>query len=139
MQPLVPEYIHGASLQMWAEYFPEAQIYGCDIRPDLLVNTDRIFTVACDQYDAAQLTQMAETFEGDSGGFEIIIDDGCHHPLAQTITFHTLWKYLEPGGVYVIEDVGYPEIIQKATGGTVHTFRKGGRWDDVVVVKKKVF
>ena len=136
MSPLVPKYVHGASLRMWADYLPDADIFACDIRPDTLINEGRIHSVVCDQYDTVALEGMAEQFTA-GGLFDVIIDDGCHHTLAQVISFFTLWKYLAPGGVYVVEDVGYPDVLSKATGGEVHIFRKDGRWDDVLVTKEK--
>lgn len=142
MAPLVPKYIHGASLRMWEEYFPHADIFSCDIRSDTLVNEGRIRSVCCDQYDASSLQKMITAFWSwrrvfDDRGFDVIIDDGCHHTLAQVISFYTLWPYLNHGGVYVVEDVGYPEILAKAIGGEIHVFRKNGRWDDVLVTKEK--
>lgn len=134
MAPLVPKYIHGASLRMWATYFPNSDIFACDIRPDTLINESNIRSVVADQYDAGSLKRMAEGF---GGYFDVIIDDGCHHPLAQVISFSALWPYLSVGGIYVVEDVGYPDILSKAIDGKAHIFRKDGRWDDVIVVKRK--
>lgn len=37
--------------------------------------------------------------------FDYIIDDGCHLPEAQLKTFLNLFKYLNEGGVYFIEDI----------------------------------
>ncbi len=133
MRPLVPRYIHGASLRMWEEYFPQAEIFSCDIRPETLINEGRIHSLVCDQYDHAALSALAGQF----GCFDIIIDDGCHHPMAQIITFGALWPYLNDGGIYIIEDVGYPELISKAINGEAHIFRKNRRWDDVLVTKEK--
>lgn len=132
MRPLVPKYIHGASLKMWEEYFPSAQIYSCDIKPELLVNEGRIHSVQCDQYDFTALQDLGVRF----GRFNAIIDDGCHHPMAQIISFAALYPYLRYGGVYIIEDVGYPELVAKAIGGQIAIFRKNGRWDDVIVYKE---
>jgi|SRR3990167_8510638 len=134
MSPLVPNYVHGASLKMWADYFPQAQIFACDIRQDTLINTERIHSKVCDQYDYSALTRMTVEF---GGNFDVIIDDGCHHTLAQVISFMVLWPHLSNGGVYIIEDVGYADVLAKAVDGTAHIFRKNGRWDDVVVIKQK--
>ena|SRR3990167_593412 len=134
MAPLVPKYIHGASLRMWEEYLPDAEIFACDIRTDVLINEGNIRSVVCDQYDARQLQWMAEYF---GGNFDVIIDDGCHHTLAQVISFFALRPYLAADGIYVIEDVGYPDVLSKAIDGDVRIFRKDCRWDDVLVTKRK--
>lgn len=132
MRPLVPKYVHGASLKMWADYFPDADIYACDIRDDVLVNEGRIHSTVCDQYDYLRLQVAFGTYT-----YDVIIDDGCHHPMAQVISFAALWPLLNKGGIYIIEDVGYPELISKAIDGDAHIFRKDGRWDDVLVTKHK--
>ncbi len=134
MRPLVPHYVHGGSLLMWADFFPAAQIYACDIRPETLINNGRIQSLQCDQYDAAALRAVAQSF---GGHFDVVIDDGCHHTMAQIISFMVLWPHIVPGGLYVIEDVGYPEVLAKAIEGEMHIFRKDGRWDDVLVTKRK--
>lgn len=134
MQPLVPRYVHGASLKMWRDYFPDAEIFSCDILPETIFNEDRIHSVVCNQYDARALHNMACGF---GGNFDVIIDDGCHHTLAQVISFMALFPYLNNGGVYIIEDVGYPDVLSMAIDGNVHIFRKNGRWDDVLVTKVK--
>jgi SAM-dependent methyltransferase len=137
MTPLVPKYIHGASLRMWEEYFPGADIFACDIRPDTLINEGRIHSTVCDQYDSRALRSMASEFS--LYGFDVVLDDGCHHVLGQVISFMALWPIVRPGGIYIIEDVGYPEQLSKAIEGDVHIFRKNGRWDDVLVTKRKDF
>lgn len=137
MQPLVPNFINGSSLKMWEEYLPDAQIFACDIRPETLVNEGRIHSYVCDQYDARALNEMLGKIfdEFDIEGFDVIIDDGCHTTLAQVISFSVLWPHLNLGGIYIIEDVGYPDVLAKAVDGEVHIFRKNGRWDDVLVTK----
>lgn len=139
MQPLVPEYIHGASLKMWEEYFPTAQIFSCDIRPETLINEGRIHSYLCDQYDAKALGEMLEQIFTQFGGkeFDVIIDDGCHTTLAQVVSFMVLWRWVAPNGIYIIEDVGYPDVLSKAINGDVHIFRKNNRWDDVLVTRRK--
>mmetsp|Transcript_26068 Transcript_26068/g.69536 ORF Transcript_26068/g.69536 Transcript_26068/m.69536 type:complete len:172 (-) Transcript_26068:197-712(-) len=40
-------------------------------------------------------------------GYGVVIDDGSHVPRHMLLTFQTLWPYVRPGGVYVLEDIGY--------------------------------
>jgi hypothetical protein len=92
----------GASLEMWRDYFPRATVYGIDIVPKSELDSDRIKTFVADQADRRGL----EAVIGASGGyFDIIIDDGGHTMDQQQISFGFLFKYLKPGGYYVIEDV----------------------------------
>lgn len=133
MTPFVPKYIHGASLKMWRDYFPEAAIYGCDIRPDTLFHLeDRIYTFECDQSSPTSLLDLVGFTGGD---WDVVIDDGSHQTEHQILTAKTLLPYVAAGGVYVVEDVREPEHVAKAIGGTVCRFNK--RDDDVLVVIRK--
>ena len=92
----------GDSLKMWRDYFPKATIYGIDIVPKTELDSDRIKTFVADQANRSQL----ESFVGKFGGnFDIIIDDGGHHMNHQQISLGFLFKYLKPGGYYIIEDL----------------------------------
>jgi SAM-dependent methyltransferase len=92
----------GDSLKIWRDYFSQATIYGIDIVPKTELDSDRIKTFVGDQANRSQL--MA--FVGQAGGgFDIILDDGGHHMNHQQVSLGFLFKYLKPGGYYVIEDV----------------------------------
>ena len=91
-----------ASLRMWADYFPNAEIHGIDIS-DLRHNqSDRIKIYVCDQGDNEKLINI---FESNNLRPNIIIDDGSHKINHQQSTLATIFKYLAPGGIYVIEDI----------------------------------
>jgi hypothetical protein len=94
---------------MWQEYFPDAEIYGLDIRPDILVNEERIRSFQCDQGDEGSLRRAAEWA---GSGFDLVIDDGSHMAEHQVLTASVLIPLLlEPDGIYVIEDVLEPEKV----------------------------
>lgn len=99
---LAETYENGASLRMWAEYFPDAEIYGLDIRPDALVNEGRIHSVQCDQEKIASLLAARDAI---GTGFDLIVDDGSHQPEHQILSACVLWPCVAPRGRYVIEDV----------------------------------
>ena len=91
-----------ASLRMWADYFPNAEIHGIDIA-DLRHNqSDRIKIHVCDQSDSEKLINI---FESNNLRPNIIIDDGSHKIHHQQSTLAALFKFLAPGGIYVIEDI----------------------------------
>src|SRR5512138_2368078 len=46
----------GASLFMWEEFFPNANIFGIDIDPASMVNTGRIRSAIADQGDPVSMT-----------------------------------------------------------------------------------
>ena len=95
-------YENGASLRMWAEYFPDAEIYGLDISPDALVNEGRIHSHVCDQGKIQSLLAARDFIGSD---FDLIVDDGSHQPEHQILSACVLWPCVAPGGRYVIEDV----------------------------------
>ena len=99
----------GASLHMWEEYFPEAEIYGLDINPDSLINEGRIHCFLCDQGNEESLRKTAASL---GGRFDLIIDDGSHLPEHQVLSAKVLIPLLlNPDGLYIIEDVWAPEQV----------------------------
>ena len=92
----------GASLKMWYDYFPKATIYGIDINDASFLDNDRITTFVADQGDATALQAVAEEIRRP---FDVIIDDGSHRPDHQQVTLDVLFPYLEPDGLYFIEDL----------------------------------
>ncbi len=93
----------GASLKMWEDFFPNAEIYGIDILPE------------CKQYE----TQQTKVFIGDqtdrgfldsvvkaiNGPIDIVIDDGGHKMSQHSVSLEVLFPCLKNGGLYVIEDL----------------------------------
>lgn len=96
----------GASLKMWHEYYPKAEIWGIDIAQSPLIRG--CHTLQMNQCDVVAM-QMHLPY------FDIIIDDGSHMTLDQQITFDFLWENkLTAHGFYVMEDVHtsyYPAYV----------------------------
>ena len=92
-------YISGASLYMWREYFTNAIIYGADIKSFDLVDNKNIKTYVCDQSCSISLLNMMDNI----GDMDLIIDDGSHILEHQILTFKILWRYCKDK--YIIEDV----------------------------------
>lgn len=91
----------GKSLKMWLELFPNAYIYGMDIR--LNYSGDRYNIFKGDQSKEGDLNIIKNTLK-DKGLF-FINDDGSHIPEHQILTFNTLFPLLSEGGIYIIEDI----------------------------------
>jgi tetratricopeptide (TPR) repeat protein len=91
----------GASLAMWADYFPEGQITSIDIVEKRLPPHPRIKLFQGSQDDAALLGRVRD----ERGPFDIIIDDGSHVPKQVVASFQHLFPTLSDGGTYVIEDM----------------------------------
>lgn len=90
----------GGSLRTWAEYFPNADIYGIDVKLREWNFPDRIKAFIGNQQDE---NFLIKTF-GDKS-FDIIIDDGGHYMKPQKKCLKILFKLLKPRGVYIIEDL----------------------------------
>lgn len=100
----------GASLRVWKEYFPNAEIYGADIDRDILVREDRITTFHVDQTLPVAIRAMWE--EIGVADFDIIIDDGLHTFEAGQCLFEHSFSRLRKGGIYVIEDVAPQAMVR---------------------------
>lgn len=97
----------GSSLRLWAEYFPNAKVYGWDITRqyelDGMLDHDRIFTDLVDQSDREAMKASLDRW--DVKNFDIIIDDGSHVQAHQQVSWGFLFPYLTTNGLYVIEDL----------------------------------
>jgi hypothetical protein len=93
----------GGSLRTWRDFFPYAQIYGIEIQERLAFEEERIKVFTGDQSDTAFLNLVVN----ETGLLDIIIDDGGHLSSLIVSSFLYLWKFLNPGGHYFIEDVWY--------------------------------
>lgn len=97
----------GQSLQVWNEYFSNAQIFGLDIRISDKVKQNfkklkRINYIRSNAKNEIEVNNIGFSIES----MDIILDDAGHHTrqLQENILL-TMWKYLKPGGYYIIEDV----------------------------------
>ena len=91
----------GASLRMWASYFPRGRVFGIDAIDKTALSGGRIQVFHCSQVDAPRLGELARAH----GPFDFIIDDGSHMNAHQVETFGSLWPHVKDGGVYIVEDV----------------------------------
>jgi len=91
-----------ASINMWLDYFPNSYIFGMDlIIPDDLSKNSKFVFIRGNQYNPRDLDNIIKSGKK----FDIIIDDGSHVSEHQQYSLSYLWKYLKPGGFYVIEDL----------------------------------
>ena len=98
----------GASLRMWKDYFPNANIYGADIDRDILFNEERINTYYVDQLNTESIKSMWKDIG--LNDFDIIIDDGLHEVNANLNFFFNSFDNLKKNGIYIIEDVKLYDI-----------------------------
>lgn len=87
--------LEGASIRMWKEWFPEAEIHGLDLFTNAIPEIESVVLHQGNQCDYVLLDKLRNE------NFDIIIDDGSHNSRDQMITFFGLFN----GGQYYIEDI----------------------------------
>ena len=97
-------YTPGSSLRGWAEYFPNAFVYGADIDHEILFEEPRIMTYFCDQTKPYSIKTLWDHKELDMP-VDIIIDDGLHTFTANVCFFENSIHKLKQGGFFIIEDI----------------------------------
>ena len=96
----------GASLVLWHEYFKEAAISGIDIADCTALRAGLGKYPRIQMYDKCSSTDSAQVEAALAGlKFDMIIDDGSHRGSDQVATFNNMFKRLNPGGIYIVEDV----------------------------------
>lgn len=84
----------GASLKMWHEYYPEAEIIGVDIKEPIDIDGAKWLKINA---TTPEITTLGE--------FDVIIDDGSHMTADQQKSFELLFPKLKEGGMYIMEDI----------------------------------
>ena len=93
----------GASLRTWKDFFPNANIVGCDVDFRILFSEERIETFQLDQTSKDSWESLKSNL-GDRR-FNLIIDDGLHAPYANLRTLIEASELVKLNGYIVIEDV----------------------------------
>lgn len=100
----------GASLRVWREYFPNAQVVGADIDKDVLFKEERIKTFYVDQTDPKAIGKFWN--EVGFGDFDFMVDDGLHTFEAGVCLFENSILKLSKQGIYIIEDVNLADLLK---------------------------
>lgn len=102
----------GHSINMWNEYLPNSKVVGLEIDLSRLGwESLKYQVILCDATDVAQVDGVL-----DGSSFDYIIDDGSHRYEEQVSGLRNLWKYLNVGGKYFIEDVVDIDTAQALVG-----------------------
>jgi len=117
----------GASLRMWREYLPKAQVYGMDhftgkqgngqvfqgardfwdkVQSKEAEGVDRIHLIECDQSDRKGLEKVKDDFLKSGIKFQFILDDASHLMKDQQLSLGILWPLLKTNGTFFMEDWG---------------------------------
>jgi hypothetical protein len=109
--PSPPHYQTGASLLMWRDFFPNAQVYGADIRVPSMIEAERVKTFLCDEEKEGDLKDLVTKTGSD---VDIFIDDAIHLKKHQIFAARILMPLLDRDVTYIIEDVRSPDIVMAA-------------------------
>lgn len=137
VEKLRGSYLRGASLYMWRDFFPNAQIYGADILPETIFEDERIKTYLCDERVKEDLVKLIENIGSD---IDLFVDDSSHHVSDQVFTCQILMPLLKKDVIYIIEDVSHSKALAKALDRYecwVPQISRLGGDDQLVVVKNK--
>jgi len=139
----------GQGSLLWKEYFPCAEIWGLEYNTNgtETQGARAINVVQGDQGDTEFLN--GRLLEDSGGNFDLIIDDGGHHFEQQAASYKALFsRALNPGGLYIIEDIetsywGKGEVMYSKSitrGGCSNQDTIVNRFKKVVdVINKKFF
>lgn len=126
----------GMGLKLFGEYLgPESTITGVDL--SLTFDTKEFDSRFKFIVGDATKPEIVEKLGGKM--FDVCIDDASHMQADQVATFKLLKSHVNPGGLYVIEDILSPDIsLRELTGlhspHEVYDLRKvKGRFDDVLI------
>ena len=93
----------GISLKLWEWFFPHATIVGIDIDPKCKrFVRPRVQIAIGSQADATFLRRTCQANKP-----TLFIDDGSHLAQHNIFTFETVFPLMQPGGIYIIEDLAF--------------------------------
>jgi hypothetical protein len=92
---------------MWRSYFPAARIFGVDISDFSSFNSNWFRFYQADCGDARQLDQVVTELRGSGVIFDIILDDASHASFHQQLAMLKFFPRLNPGRLYIIEDLNW--------------------------------
>ncbi len=88
-------------------YFKNAQIYSADINPDMyLYRSKRLKNFYT---DTSSKSSIEKNILSKNIKFDLIIEDASHMLKDQIISLFTLFKTLKAGGLFIVEEIDFPE------------------------------
>lgn len=135
----------GYGLLSYVDYFPNAQVYGLDIK-DICNPTSKQHERIHLQFGNALDSQVVQSY---SQQFHLIIEDASHYPQDQVQHFSDFAPKLEKGGYYIIEDIDgkylefVKEHVEKKVSELGYTMQildlrpEKKRFDDILILVKR--
>lgn len=107
-----------ASIMMWRDYFPNAFIHGIDL-VECNDGGERTKNYIVDQSKPEELKWLMEQINSE---IDVIVDDGSHDLNHIIISLTELYPYLKSGGLYLIEDLENPRVLDEKLKDYTHWF-----------------
>ena len=105
----------GSSAAAFVKYFRNSSIYCFDINiSKFIYESEKIHVFGLDINNEKKLNEVIKKINPTNklNFFDIIIDDGSHYLSDILITFKNLYKHLNNGGIYIIEDFKFPNYYK---------------------------
>ena len=139
---------HGGSIKLWNDYFPNAIIYGCDVKDNVKINelkTNKKIFLNLDE-NAYRKEYVEKNFKNKK--FDFLLDDGPHTLDSQEKFIELYSVLLSENGILIIEDVAKINWLENLKNKTpehlkqyikTYDLRKNkGRYDDIVFTIDKI-
>ena len=101
----------GASLRAMEKYFSSAYLWGVDIDKETFFKTERINHLGW--VDQLKLDSMKKFSSNINVKYDLIVDDGWHHPQSQINSLVAFLPFLSERGVYIVEDIVHNQYEKK--------------------------
>jgi hypothetical protein len=136
----------GHSLLAYADYFQNATIHGLDIQ-DICSPFVKVNPRVKLQFGDAKADRIISLYNNMK--FDIIIEDASHEPADQIQHFMDFHKFVNPGGIYIIEDVVHHNVSLLRNALETYSVSQGftmdildlryikNRFDDVLFVFRR--
>lgn len=109
----------GASVRIWAELLPLAERWEAEFDEQCVrVMSQKLRGINVVTGDQGNRTTLARWVNQTGGRFDMIVDDGGHYNHMLMVSFEELWPELNPGGLYVMEDLHVGRSIRYDTPWT---------------------
>lgn len=138
------DYQIGSSLKSWRDFFKNAFVFGLDIDINVLFEEERIKCFYTDQSKLDSLLKSIDDineFTNRDIKYDLIIDDGSHNIDHMVLSFNTLKRFLNEGGLYIIEDIQrrdleYFKRLECKEYEIIYSHDGEFEWDSFLVFKK---
>jgi len=88
-------------------YFKNSRIFGADINPDMFIYSSK--RIKSFYVNSSSLESIKENIIKKNIHFKIIIEDASHMLKDQIISLFYLFPLIESGGIFIIEELDFPE------------------------------